>query len=79
VFFPDHAAAEGNALADVDVVVHDRAVQEGAFLDHHVVADHAEFAQLRARLDLGVLPDAQRPGQDGLGVHLGPGRDPDAG
>ena len=76
---PDHAAAQGDALADVDVVVHHRAVHEGALLDHHVAADHGVLAQVRARLDLGVVPDAQRAGEDRVRVDLGALGDPDAG
>src|ERR1019366_3832095 len=51
----DHAAAQGDTLADVDVVMHHGTVQERAFLDHHVAADHSELTQLRAGLDLRVV------------------------
>src|SRR5690606_43111 len=50
----DHAAAQVGAGAQVDVVVHDRAVQEGALAHHRVVAEHRVLAQLGAGLDLGV-------------------------
>ena len=75
----DHAAAQGDALADEDPVVHHRAVDERALLDHHVGADHAVLAQVRARLDLGVLADGDRAGQHRVRVHLGALGDPDAG
>ena len=67
----DDAAAQGDPLPDVDVVVHHRPVQERAFLDHHVAAQHGELAQFGARLHLGVVADADRPGQHRLRVHLG--------
>src|SRR5690606_25847959 len=51
----DHTAAAVGARAEVDVVVHDRAVQEGAFADHDVAAQHGVLAQFRAGLDLGVV------------------------
>ena len=74
----DHAAPQGDALADVDVVVHHGAVQEGALLDHDVAADHGVLAQVRAGLDLGVVADAQRAGEHRLRVDLGALADPDA-
>ena len=74
----DHAPAQGDALADVDVVVHHGAVQERALLDHHVAADHGVFAQVRAGLDLGVVADAQRAGEHRVGIDLGALGDPDA-
>ena len=59
--------------------MHDGAVQESALLDDDVAADDRVLAQVRARLDLGVVPDAQRAGEHGVGVDLGTLGDPDPG
>jgi hypothetical protein len=75
----DHAAAQGRALAHVDVVVHHRPVQERAFLDHHVAADDGVLTYVRAGFDLGVIADAQRSGQHRLGIDLGTLGHPDPG
>lgn len=37
------------------------------------------LADLGTGLDLGVVPDVQRPAQHGVGTHLGPFGDPDPG
>ena len=74
----DHAAAQGAAGPDEDPVVHHRAVHEGALLDHHVGADHAVLAQVRARLDLGELAHRDRPGEQRVRVDLGSLRHPHA-
>src|SRR5690606_35629722 len=75
----DHAAAQVGAGAQVDVVVHDRAVQEGALAHHRVVAEHRVLAQLGAGLDLGVLADEQRPLEHRVRLDRGGAGHPDAG
>ncbi len=53
-------------------------MQERAFLHHDVAAHHGELAELCSCLDLGVIADAQRPGEDGVGINLGAFGHPDA-
>jgi hypothetical protein len=76
---PDDAAPQVDAAAEVDVVVHDRPVQERAFLDDHVAAHDRELAQLGSGLNLCVVADAERAAQHGVRVHLSSLGDPDAG
>ncbi len=74
----DDAAPQIALRPDVDVVVHDRLVEEGAAFDHDVAAEHGVLADLDARLDLGVVTDVQRTAENRLRVHLGPLGHPDA-
>ncbi len=58
--------------------MHDRPHKDGAALHDDVAAEDGQLAEEGAALDLGVLSDAHRAGQQRVGVDLRPVAHPDA-
>ena len=57
---PEHRAADARRRPDVDVVVHDGALEVRVGLHDDVVAEHGVRPQHRARLDAAVVADQHR-------------------